>query len=143
MNLIRTLLLSFFCATCFVLNAQIVNLTILVEGIKQVENSNIMIALYNEKDAFLDQDQIFKKVEVAADSAMVEYTFTGLQHGIYAISLYHDEDDDNEMDRKWYGPPKEGYGFSNNFTSNIRPARFDDASFELMEDKIIEIKVVY
>ena len=143
MNLFRAVLVILLFGSILVLSAQTADLTIKVEGIKQVDKSNIMIALYNEKDAFLDQDLIFKKVEVAADSASVEYTFTGLQHGIYAVSLYHDEDDDNEMDRKWYGPPKEGYGFSNNFTSNIRPARFNDASFELFEDRTIDIIIVY
>lgn len=143
MNLFSTYLIILICASSYIIKAQTADLTIKVEGIKQVENSSIMIAVYNDEDAFLDQDLMFKKVEVPADSSVIEYTFKELPQGYYAISMYHDEDNDNEMDRKWYGPPKEGYGFSNNFTSNIRPARFDDASFKLMEDKIIDIKVVY
>lgn len=123
--------------------AQTADLTIKVEGIKQIDKSSIMIAVYNNEDDFLESDKIYKKVDVAVDSTVVSYTFTEIPIGSYAVSLYHDEDNDNEMDRKWYGPPKEGYGFSNNFTSNIRPARFDDASFDLTENKTISIAVVY
>ena len=135
--------MAFLCAIGFTSIAQTADLTIVVEGVKLIENSNIMIAVYNNEDDFLDSEQIYRKVEVPVDSTRISYTFTELPPGLYAVSLYHDEDNDNEMDRKWYGPPKEGYGFSNNFTSNIRPARFNDALVELTGDKTIHIKVVY
>lgn len=135
--------MAFVCAIGLTSIAQTADLTIIVEGIKPIKNSNVMIAVYNSKDAFLDSEQIYKKVEVPADSTRIFYTFTELPPGFYAVSLYHDEDNDNEMDRKWYGPPKEGYGFSNNFTSNVRPARFNDAMVDLSVDKTIFIKVVY
>lgn len=139
----RVFVLAFLCVLGYTAIPQTSDLTIVVEGVTLIENSNIMIAVYNNKDAFLDSEQIYKKVEVPVDTTRISYTFTELPPGFYAISLYHDEDNDNEMDRKWYGPPKEGYGFSNNFTSNVRPARFNDAMVDLSIDKTIFIKVVY
>jgi len=34
--------------------------------------------------------------------------------GVYAIALYHDENDNQKFDRTGIGLPAEGYGFSNN-----------------------------
>jgi uncharacterized protein (DUF2141 family) len=34
--------------------------------------------------------------------------------GDYAISLYHDENDNKKFDRNFIGIPREGFGFSNN-----------------------------
>lgn len=102
-----------------------------------------MVAIYNSEDAFFDADQIFRQAEIEVDSVSIVYVFNDMPVGEYAVTMYHDEDNDGEMDRKWYGPPKEGYGFSNNFTSNVRPAKFRDASFKLNGDKTITINVVY
>jgi uncharacterized protein (DUF2141 family) len=63
--------------------------------------------------------------------------------GTYAITIYHDEDNDGEMDRRWYGPPKEGYAFSNNYQSAFKPASFEDAAFEFNGDMELEIEMRY
>lgn len=127
----------------FMLTAQTANIKLVVSGIKVIENSTIMVAIYNSEDAFFDADQIFRQAEIEVDSVSIVYVFNDMPVGEYAVTMYHDEDNDGEMDRKWYGPPKEGYGFSNNFTSNVRPAKFRDASFKLNGDKTITINVVY
>jgi len=141
--MLRTFYFILFSTFSFLSVSQTANLTILVSKIKFVEGSNIMVAIYNSEDSFFDSDQIYRKVEIPADSSVVRHTFVDLAKGVYAVTLYHGEDNDKEMDRKWYGPPKEGYAFSNNFTSPIRPASFKDASFELTNDKTINVVMVY
>ena len=40
-----------------------------------------------------------------------------------------------------FGIPTEDYGFSNDAKGNFGPASFDDSSFELDDNKTIEINV--
>lgn len=125
------------------LDAQTDSLTVNITGIKQIDGSTLKIAVYNSKDTYFDQDKMFRSVEIPADSIMVRYTFTGLPKGTYAITIYHDEDGNGKMNRKWYGPPLEGYAFSNNYHSAVKPASFKDAAFVLDGNKVMEIKMVY
>ncbi len=51
--------------------------------------------------------------------------------GTYAIALYHDADDDNELDRGLFGIPTEGYGFSRNAGGGLSGPSFRDAAVEV------------
>ncbi|MEM8907174.1 MAG: DUF2141 domain-containing protein, partial [Bacteroidota bacterium] len=65
-----------------------------------------------------------------------------LPFGTYAISVYHDEDADGDLDTNFLGIPKEPYGFSNNAKGLFGPPKYKSASFEFLEDEqLIEIKV--
>ena len=141
--MLKTFYFILFSTFSYLSVAQTASLTVFVSEIKLVESSHIMVAIYNSKDSFFDNDRIHRKVEIPADSSIVSYTFADLAEGVYAVTLFHDEDNDKEMDRRWYGPPKEGYAFSNNFTSPVRPAGFEDASFELTGDTTIYVIMVY
>ena len=56
--------------------------------------------------------------------------FTGLEVGqTYAVSLFHDENDDRKMNRNWMGIPQEGYGASNDAKATLAPPSFEDARF--------------
>jgi uncharacterized protein (DUF2141 family) len=120
-----------------------VQLTVEVTGLEVIDGSSVMIAVYNSEDTYFDSEQIYASAEIAVDDEEVSYVFKDFPVGDYAVTIYHDEDGDGEMDRKWYGPPKEGYAFSNNYTSGMRPARWDDAVFSLEKDQTISIKMVY
>lgn len=125
------------------LDAQTDSLTVNLTGIKQIDGSTLRIAVYNSKDTYFDQDKMFRSVELAVDSTSVMHIFTNLPEGTYAITIYHDEDGNGKMNRKWYGPPAEGYAFSNNYHSAVKPASFKDAAFVLDGNKTLDIKMVY
>ena len=50
---------------------------------------------------------------------------SNIPKGKYAISLFHDKNDDGHLNTGWFGIPKEKYGFSNN-----PPSRFGVPDFE-------------
>lgn len=58
----------------------------------------------------------------------------------YAIMVFHDEDDNNELKTNWIGMPKEGVGNSNNHKG--MPS-YKKSVFTLKEDTSIEINLVY
>ena len=56
--------------------------------------------------------------------------FTGLQKGLYAIAIYHDENDNGKLDTNFLRIPIEGSGASNGAQGRMGPPKFCDAQFE-------------
>jgi uncharacterized protein (DUF2141 family) len=65
-----------------------------------------------------------------------------LPEGEYAISLYHDVNENNELDTGSYGIPIEAYGFSNNVKGFMGAPSFEKSKFSLTEDKIVRINLI-
>lgn len=106
-------------------------LTVNVTGFDKIEGS-VRLAFYDSEDGFASDFE--KALFIAAEpvtSETVIFTFDFLPAGVYAFSVYHDEDDDGELDMKFYGPPSEKVGASNNATGRMGPPSFEDASFVL------------
>lgn len=101
----------------------------------------VYLALYDKEDSFLidDADTIKTNTLVSNHKAIVK--FKGIKRGEYAISLYHDENDNKKLDTKIFGIPKEPYGFSNNAAGFMGPPKFKDAKFNIDNDKSISIKL--
>jgi len=70
-----------------------------------------------------------RRVAVPATGKVV-LAFRGVQPGRYAISLIHDENDNDKADTT-LGIPKEGFGFSRNAKVRTGPPRFDKAAFDV------------
>lgn len=139
----RYLLIGLFSLFCHSVFTQTAALTLRIGNVKIIEKSKIMVAIYNSEETFFEADKIFADAIIPVDSTVVVHVFPDMPVGEYAVTIYHDEDNDDEMDRKWYGPPKEGYAFSNNFSSNLRPPRYDDTMFKLEDDTTLDIVMVY
>ena len=87
-----------------------------VKNIKQVKG-NIHIAIYNSEEMFMKKRYAEKKVTVETlDTLSVDLN---LPKGKYAISIFHDVNDNEKLNSNLLGIPKEPYGFSNNPTLKI------------------------
>ena len=60
----------------------------------------------------------------------VTLVFRGIQPGRYAVSLIHDENDNDKADTT-LGIPREGFGFSRNAKVRTGPPRFESVAFEV------------
>jgi uncharacterized protein (DUF2141 family) len=70
--------------------------------------------------------------------------FEDLPFGMYALSIHHDEDHDNDIRTNWVGMPKEGIGTSNEAKGFMGPPKFKDAKFVFDEPElVVPIKMVY
>lgn len=99
------------------------------------------IALSNSAETFLTRN-VVKGVTVAITGGQAEYVFEDLPFGTYAVAVYHDENDNGEMDKNFLGIPTEDYGFSNNARGTFGPPGFDQAKFQLESSEItVEIVV--
>ena len=99
-----------------------------VENIKEVKGS-LRIAIYNHEDHFLSK-------EVASDGRAIQnesitFSFEGLENGMYAVSIFHDENNNGKLDSNLMGIPSEPYAFSNNAKGLFGPPSFEDCKFEI------------
>lgn len=116
------------------------DLTVEVTGM-DTDKGKVFLALYNSKETFLKSSKTTKGTNaVVKDGKAIAY-FKGLKKGDYAISLFHDENDNNKMDTKIFGIPKEPYGFSNNAKGFMGPPKYKDAKFTLDTNKTIAVEV--
>lgn len=101
-------------------------------------NSNegkVYIGLYDSEADFL-------KVRVKGLIGEIEnrdcsVTLKDVPAGIYAISIYHDENDNDKLDMNFMGIPKEDTGCSNNAPARFGPPKWKDAKFEVKNETII------
>jgi uncharacterized protein (DUF2141 family) len=68
--------------------------------------------------------------EAPAHVGTVIVTIRDVPAGRYAAQVSHDENDNHQVDRGWFGIPKEGVGFSNNAKIRMGPPRFAEAAFD-------------
>ena len=68
--------------------------------------------------------------------------FDQLEPGRYAITVYHDKNDNRRVDKNWLGMPKEDWGVSNNVRPRLRAPRFTEAVRDLgVGEQLVEIRV--
>ncbi len=138
MKTILTLVLIF--SATMVLQAQN-TIEVSISGFTN-DKGKAMIGLYNSKNDFLENE--YKYATPAILNKQSKVSFTGIPDGVYAISVFHDEDDDNEFDMFMGFIPREDYGNSNNVPPRFGPPEWSDAKFEVRggEIKTIEIKIL-
>lgn len=125
-------------------NAETFSLTIDVKNLRN-EKGVVQFALYNKDGSIPDEDyeNYYKilKGEIINGSSTI--TFKNIPSGKYAVNILHDENKNGKID-KGFILPIEGIGFSNFQSIGLtnRP-NFSKASFELKENKTINVKVIY
>lgn len=113
-------------------------LTLEFSGMKS-DKGNLYVAVYANATDFLKKSVYHKVVPVKEGKATV--VFTDITDGVYAVSSFHDENDNKKMDTRIFGIPKEPIGISNNAKGFMGPPKFEDAKFEISEDKTLKIQV--
>lgn len=101
------------------------------------DDGKIFIAVYNSEKHFLEK--MFKGTKSKITNNTCTVTFENIPSGMYAVSIFHDENDNGKMDKNFMGIPKEDYGCSNDASGFMGPPKWKDAKFELKADKTITI----
>lgn len=92
----------------------------------------INVGLSRNADGF--PDIRYAGVRIPAHAAPAVAVFSGLPAGNYAVSAYHDENGNEQLDKNLLGLPTERYGFSRDARGRLGPPAFDDAKITLGED---------
>jgi uncharacterized protein (DUF2141 family) len=118
--------------------AQKINLTVEMTGFKS-DDGRVKVGLYNSEGTFLKF--IFKSQLSDIKDHSASVTFEGIEKGEYAVSVYHDENNNGKLDTGFMGIPSEGYGSSNNAKGFMGPPKYADAKFEIKANSKIKITI--
>ena len=116
-------------------------LTIKISNIEKTKGE-IKVGVFNTEHHFLKEGAAIKNYTIKVEKNTAVLTITDLPKGEYAISMYHDENSDNECNRNFIGIPKEAYGFSNNIKPKMSAPKYKDCKFDFSENKTLHIKLI-
>jgi len=98
-----------------------------VHGAQSAEGK-VRLALFRGQAAF-EAGQPLAGVFVPAKPEGVDIVLIDLPADTYAISTFHDRNDNTELDRNLVGMPVEVFGFSNDARGTFGPPSFEKMSF--------------
>lgn len=100
-----------------------------IQGIKS-DKGHVMCALFNGATGFpSDPSKSISSNRVSAVVGTVDCTFLGFPEGDYALSFFHDINDDLKLNTGLFDAPVEPYGASNDARKPFGPPTWKDARF--------------
>jgi uncharacterized protein (DUF2141 family) len=121
-------------------------LTVRVTGARN-SKGRIALALFQSGVGFPgDNSKAIRthQAEIDAQTRSAQFVLKGIPYGVYAVSVFHDENMNGKLDKNFVGAPKEGYSASNNPRKRMGPPPFDEAKFPVNQpEQSIEIKLIY
>jgi len=99
-----------------------------------------MVGLFVEEETFLRKPDKTLSAEITNNKSKV--TFTDIPDGIYALSVYHDENDNDKLDLIMGMIPKEDNGTSNNPDTVLGPPKWKDSIFEVKGGEIVHFEII-
>jgi uncharacterized protein (DUF2141 family) len=85
--------------------------------------------LFTSAASFAGEGQPFRCSTVAIRNKVSELSFHDVPPGTYAVSVFHDSNNNNKLDKNFLGIPKEGYGASGNKLPFAAAPAFKDNQF--------------
>lgn len=104
------------------------------------------MSIYNQKEKFMGdpKTKAFYNAVGKIENREATFVIKNVPFGQYAITLLHDENKNDKMDKNLLGIPKEGYGFSNNVTLKFGPPSYEESTFDLnKKEQKIQITMKY
>jgi len=111
---------------------------ITVKNLQEIKGT-VRMAVYSGEGSFMKNSLTSKEVKVTAREVTI--IFENVKPGEYAISTYHDIDDNKELNTGFMGIPKEPYGFSNDARGTFGPPSYKEAKFKVEGNSKISISV--
>lgn len=93
------------------------------------DEGQVLIGLYDSEEQWLQKPYRGAFGKIIHGVATVN--FRDIPEGVYAISVFHDKDNDGKL-KKFLGMPTERFGASNNAPAKFGPPRWQDAKFQLL-----------
>ncbi len=90
----------------------------------------VVAALWDSAETFLSRtEQPVLVFSTRKTSGQLTWRIKNLPPGHYAVSAYHDENSNGELDTNLFGLPVEAYGFSGSTRGSFGPPDFSTAAF--------------
>lgn len=109
--------------------SQAATLELEIDGLPS-RDGQVFVAVYDSADAWMKKAVRQARVAMTPEG-LLRLRLDDLPEGQYALSVLHDANGNNRMDRNVVGMPTEAYGFSNNAAGQFGPPKFEDAKFRV------------
>lgn len=97
--------------------------------------------LFANPSSFAGNGNALKCINAQVKNKSSSVVFDDVPQGVYAIAVFHDENNNNKMDKNFLGIPKEGYGASKNKLPFASAPTFNDNKFEVSANNTITIAI--
>jgi uncharacterized protein (DUF2141 family) len=101
------------------------------------DSGSIRVGLFDNEKDFLKKTVVGESV--LANGEKVNVVIENIPAGEYAISVIHDENDNEELDVNFLGIPKEGFGFGNDAKGSFGPPSFEKAKVKIGEGVVKQV----
>ncbi len=119
----------------------VINLLLILGACQAVFGQDLVVTVKNIRNnkgvlviGLFDSERNFTKHPLKAESpkamaGTMKIVFHDVNPGDYAISIFHDANENSVLDMNFIGIPKEGFGFSNDAMGTFGPPAFHKAKF--------------
>jgi len=117
------------------------NITINISDLES-NKGQVVVVLYKKGQEFANFEKYYKKqIQKQIVDKKATIVIENIPEGEYSFVVFHDENSDGELEKAWYGMPKEGIANSGNHTK--RP-NYDNTKFTITgNNKVFNIKINY
>jgi uncharacterized protein (DUF2141 family) len=106
------------------------------------DDGSVRVAVFDSADGYpTDDDKVWRTASARPMGHRATVTLLDVPVGSYAISAFHDENDNNKLDVKWFVLPAEAVGASNDAQGKMGPPKFEAARFEVTGDLRLSIRM--
>ena len=114
-------------------------LTVRLQGF-QSDAGKAVLSLVNAREQYLSRDHTpYRTAALEIRDRRAEWVAQDLPFGEYAITVYHDENGNGELDSNLFRIPREPYGFSHDARGSFGPPEYSEATFRLNNARRIVI----
>ena len=121
------------------------DLTVEVRGIRS-DDGRVLLAVHGpeSKATFPSGDAVAAARREPARAGTLRFVINDLAPGRYALTAFHDENDNGDLDTNLLGIPREGYGFGNDAKATFGPPSFEAAAVTIGDTSAVAVmNVVY
>ena len=111
-----------------------------VDGFENLDGY-LAIAIYNSEAQFDAETESYRDTIISGLSDNMSIMIDSIIPGIYAVSIFHDENQDGQLNVGVFNIPTEGFGFSNNPTIVFSKPTFNACKFIIEESQEIIIPI--
>lgn len=120
--------------------AELPGIKVRVTGLSTTTGT-VEVSLFNNAGAFMKEPYLQESGK-ADESGVFETEFVSLTEGEYAIVVVHDANDNQKLDRGYFGFGAEAYGYSNNVKPWFGRPDFEQAKFTVDQPgTVVEINL--
>lgn len=111
----------------------------LVINLSGMQNTNgkVNVALFNSSASFNDPNQAYRELFLVCTGSSMTISLDSIIPGDYAFAIFHDENDNQNLDQNLLGIPTEGFAFSNNAMGSFGPPSWTQSKFTILNSSIV------